>query len=42
VELAPEDLRRVALWLDCNSDFFGAYTRTVEQARGEVVEPELE
>lgn len=42
VSLAPEDLRRLTLWLDSNSDFFGAYTRTREQAAGEIVEPELE
>ncbi|MBM3473073.1 MAG: hypothetical protein FJX75_07405 [Armatimonadetes bacterium] len=42
VSLAPEDLHRITLWLDCNSDFFGAYTRTLEQAQGAVVEPELE
>lgn len=42
VRLAPEEMRRLTLWLDCNSDFFGAYTRVAEQARGEVVTPELE
>jgi len=42
VALPPEDLRRITLWLDCNSDFFGAYTRTLEQAQGALVEPELE
>jgi len=41
VNLPPEDLRRVALWLDCNSDFFGSYENTEAQARGQVVRPAL-
>ena len=40
--LPPEDLRRIALWLDCNSDFFGAYENTEAQAEGQVVRPSLE
>ena len=42
LKLPAEDLRRIALWLDCNSDFFGAYEKTQEQAAGEVVRPSLE
>ncbi|MBM4032734.1 MAG: hypothetical protein FJ291_13225 [Planctomycetes bacterium] len=42
LKLPPEDLRRIALWLDCNSDFFGAYEKTQEQAAGEIVRPSLE
>jgi hypothetical protein len=42
VDLPPEALRRVTLWLDLNSEFYGAYEQTDEQARGEVVEPSLE
>jgi hypothetical protein len=42
VDLPPEALRRVTLWLDLNSEFYGAYEKTEAQARGEVVEPSLE
>ena len=42
LNLSGEDLSRIALWLDCNSDFFGAYEDTQAQARGEVVRPGLE
>jgi len=42
VDLPPEALRRVTLWLDLNSEFYGAYEKTKAQARGEVVEPSLE
>ncbi|MBM4040798.1 MAG: hypothetical protein FJ290_20020 [Planctomycetes bacterium] len=42
VKLSPEELRRITLWLDCNSDFFGAYEKTQEQAAGEIVRPSLE
>jgi len=42
VELAPEDFRRVALWLDCNSEFYGAYENTVAQAKGQLVTPSLQ
>jgi len=42
LKLPPEDLRRIALWLDCHSDFFGAYEDIEAQARGEVVRPSLE
>lgn len=42
VKLAPEEMRRITLWLDCNSDFFGAYENTEEQARGMVVKAGLE
>jgi len=41
LELSPEDLHRITLWLDCNSDFFGAYKHTMEQAAGKIIEPEL-
>jgi len=39
VKLSPEEMRRITLWLDCNSNFYGAYDKTLEQARGEVVRP---
>ena len=42
LKLSEEDLHRIALWLDCNSDFFGAYENIDAQSRGEVVEPSLE
>jgi hypothetical protein len=42
VKLSPEELHRIALWLDSNSDFYGAYENTMAQAKGEVVKPKLE
>ncbi len=42
VKLSPAEFRRITLWLDCNSDFFGAYEDTAAQARGEIVKPSLE
>jgi len=42
VRLTEQERRRVVLWLDCNSDFYGAYEDTEAQARGEVVYPSLE
>jgi len=41
VKLSPEELRRISAWVDCNSNFFGAYLETEKQARGEVVKPLL-
>ncbi len=41
VKLADEDLHRITLWLDSNSEFFGSYENTTAQARGEVVLPTL-
>ncbi|MBQ9874671.1 MAG: hypothetical protein IJM30_09420 [Thermoguttaceae bacterium] len=44
VKLSDEEKRAIALWLDCNCDFFGAYELETLQAqrRGEVVLPTLE
>jgi len=42
VKLSHEDRRRLTLWLDCNSEFFGSYEDTVAQARGRVVRPMLD
>ncbi len=42
VQLPPEDHQRIALWLDANSEFFGAYENTPAQSRGEIVIPSLE
>ncbi len=41
VKLTTEELRRIELWLDCNSNFFGAYHDLAAQARGEIVPPKL-
>ena len=37
VKLTPEEMRRITLWLDCNSDFYGTYENIEAQKRGEVV-----
>jgi hypothetical protein len=42
VRLTPEEWHRVTLWLDCNSEFLGAYEDPTAQARGEIVKPSLE
>jgi len=42
VKLLPQELRRIIVWLDANSDFFGAYENTQAQARGEPVKPRLQ
>lgn len=42
LQLSDADRRRVTLWLDCNSEFYGAYERTAEQALGQIVRPSLE
>ncbi|MFO7973658.1 MAG: discoidin domain-containing protein [Candidatus Hydrogenedentota bacterium] len=42
VKLPEEDAYRLALWLDCNSEFYGAYENTEAQSRGELVTPSLE
>jgi len=39
VKLTPAELRRITLWLDCNSVFYGSYHETKRQARGEVIVP---
>ena len=39
VSLSPEEMRRITLWLDANSDFFGAYENLGAQARGAIVRP---
>jgi hypothetical protein len=41
VTLSKEERHRITLWLDCNSEFYGAYENTQAQARGEVVYPSL-
>jgi len=42
VKLTPEEMHRLALWLDCNSDFYGTYENIEEQKRGKVIHPILE
>jgi len=42
LQLTPEDLHRITLWLDCNSDFFGAYDDLPAQLQAQVVWPRLE
>jgi hypothetical protein len=42
VKLSPEELHRITLWLDANSDFYGTYENLEAQARGEIVRPILE
>lgn len=39
VELPPDAFRRITLWLDGNSNFYGAYHDTGPQARGQIVPP---
>ncbi len=41
-KLSDEEFHRIVLWLDCNSEFYGAYENTEAQARGEIVWPSLE
>ncbi len=42
VKLPPEERLRITTWLDCNSEFYGAYERTEAQARGEAITPSLD
>lgn len=42
VQLSFEELRRITLWLDCNSEFYGSYEDIEAQARGEIVFPTLD
>jgi hypothetical protein len=39
--LGDEEVRRIILWLDCNSNFYGVYHDTEAQARGALVKPKL-
>jgi hypothetical protein len=42
VNLTPDEYHRVTLWLDCNSEFLGAYEQVEAQQRGHGVNPSLE
>ena len=41
VKLTDEEMYRITLWLDCNTNFYGAYRDTDKQAKGEVVMPTI-
>ena len=40
-KLTSAEFRRITMWLDCNSNFYGAYVETEAQAAGKVVKPKL-
>ena len=42
VSLTPDEFKRITLWLDCNGNELGAYTKVDEQRRGEIVWPEID
>jgi len=42
LQFPKDDLRRIAVWLDCNSDFFGVYENGKDQLEDKVVWPQLE
>ncbi len=42
VKLSEQELRRLTVWLDANSDFYGAYEDTQAQSRGQIVRPRIE
>jgi cytochrome c553 len=42
VSLTPEEFRRITLWLDCNGNELGAYTKVEEQRHGQIVWPEID
>jgi len=42
VKPSDEDLHRIVLWLDCNSEFYGSYESTLAQAQGRIVHPTLD
>ena len=42
VKLTDEEMHRIILWIDCNSNFYGAYLKTKEQEKGELVMPSIE
>ena len=42
VKLSNEQMHRITLWLDSNSDFYGSYDNTEQQAAGKVVPPTME
>jgi hypothetical protein len=42
VKLPESDLRRITLWLDCDSPFYGTGNDPERQAKGELVMPAIE
>jgi hypothetical protein len=44
VKLSPEELHRIAVWLDSTSPFYGVYEKDggIAQLRGEIAKPTLE
>jgi hypothetical protein len=42
LELSDEDMHRITVWLDCNSNFYGAYHDVERQLEGALIIPELE
>jgi len=42
VKMSDSDRRRITIWLDCNSEFLGAYEDPKAQQQGKVVKPSLE
>jgi hypothetical protein len=42
ISLSTDELRRITVWLDCNSNEFGACERVDEQRQGELVWPALD
>ena len=39
VKLSKEEMRRITMWIDCNTVFYGAYVETKKQSKGEIVKP---
>jgi len=42
LKLPPGDLHRLALWIDCNSNLFGAYRQREAQLAGKAIRPLVE
>lgn len=42
VDLDPEELKKITLWLDCNSNELGAYTKVADQKSGKLVWPKID
>ena len=42
VSLTADEFKRITLWLDCNGNELGAYTKVDEQRRGDIVWPEID
>jgi hypothetical protein len=42
VQLTDQQLHRITLWLDCNSNFYGAYHDLRQQAEGKLVLPAVQ